>query len=369
MAKLAQDEFNPNTFLRNTPLDILEEFLQIKHPDLAKQEQFIFNDSNKFEEFFDSLPPESQEYLTLVNDIATEKGMPHLIEACSKFNLALDINNLVPHAIALKMLSLNEKAFDEAYGWYSISQIDNYKDYKGKEDKKITTKNISLFKSDIIDSLKKEARGNNINIEMYTNEDCFAMIIYFGNYLKNYDLFEDGEFVTKKQRHAKSLTLIYYHKTGKLRLKTPLPKLGKLVISLFAKYFLEDETFFYKSHKCKFFNLNLLKYMKPKDLLTCPSDNIAEVIVKRLHIYLNSDKFSKLFIEFPDDIHTICEERNFDIDELIVYHAEVQFKFANSGPSNSKIYKFTEPNISNINDSPRDKMVRKYFIKWKIIND
>lgn len=370
MTYKSQTNFSPNTFARRVSLDLLEEYLFINDPEVAKNQKISEeNYSDNFDESYKKLPADIQEKLSLINDIASEKGMPFLLETCTKHNIQLDVNSLVPHDLALRILILDQRAFMEAFNWFSISLLENYKDYIGKKAKNPVNNKMNDFKKELIEYLKEQARGNQVHIDSYDKDDRIAYLINFGDYLKNYDVFDEGNFLTIKQRLAKAITLIYYPNTAKIRVKAPTEKLGQLVRSLFAKYLLEDQDFFGDSYKHRFFNLNTLKNLREGDLLTHPSDNIGDVTVKEVHAYLSNDETSKIIVKYPDNLSKMCEERKIDKDLLKVFKVKIQFKFLHAGRSNSKTIEMTDPNISNLNDSDRDNLIKQYLGKWKILSE
>ena len=360
MKNRASRLFKEAEFFRGTSLEVLQGFLNNHNlAELGKE-----NTQEDFCSKYKDYPDIVKDNLSYINDLANDRGMSYLVEVCAKYNI--DFQNLIPNDLAIKVFIENREAFFEAFNWLNIDLYDKFIDFQGKEQKEPTHVNLEIFKKELGEHLTTLAKGNKIHIERYDKDNKIAYVINYGDYLKPLDIFENDNFVTRKIRQAKIITLIYYPKLAKLRINCPTAKLQDTVIELYSKHILENEEFFKNSEDVKFFDLSRIATMKDEDYTLNPSDGIEKIEITNIKAYLSSNEKAHISITSPKNLMEIIEASKLDLNYIKIFSVKIRFKFANSGRNNRRTIEITEPNISNLNESPKDNLIKKYLKNWEI---
>lgn len=360
MKNRASRLFKEKEFFRGTSLEVLQGFLHTHNLAELSMENTQEDFCNKYKDYPDIV----KDNLSYINDLSNDRGMSYLVEVCAKYNI--EFQNIIPNDLAIRVFTENREAFFEAFNWLNIDLYDKFIDFQGKEQKEPSHKNLGIFEKELGEYLTKLAKGNKIHIERYDKENKIAYVINYGDYLRPLDMFENDNFITRKIRQAKTITLIYYPKLAKLRINCPTAKLQDAVIELYSKYILGNEDFFKNSENVKFFDLSRIATMKEEEYTLNPLDGIDKVEITNIKAYLSSNKKANISITSPKDLMKIIETSKLDFNYINIFSVKIKFKFANSGRNNRRTIEITEPNISNLNESPRDNLIKKYLKLWEI---
>ena len=310
------------------------------------------------------LPEEKREILELANDIANEKGMPHLIKACKKYNVDFEYKDLAPNDLAVMLYSYDEKAFYFAYNLLNIDSVENYSDYKGVEKKNPNNKNLNFFQKELETYLKEQAKGKETFVDIYEYNEKTVYLINYGDYVKRYKVLEQGKIQHFDKRPVKQITVLYYPESSKLRIHAPTATIKNYVIELFSKHLFQDENFFMDKNKINFYDFKKVFDLDENNLQFDPSE-IKSVKITELEAYENSEQSEKVKFHSPDVLKQL-ENRGESIESLEPFFVKIAFKLQGFGRGNKRTIELSAPNRSNINDSPKDELIRKYLIKWGI---
>lgn len=364
MKDFVYKEFRPKTFFRHVALEKLEEFLHNSNIDITS---LNLDEPNNYIELianeYDKFPENIKDELVLINNIANDKGMPYLVEACLYHNIKYE--GLTPFDLALTLFNKNKKAFDYAYNWVNIDQYQSFHDFLGNEAKEPNLKNFDLFKNALIDYLKNQSKGCNVNVEEYSKDNKLAYIINYEDYLKIVPKFEDEKLINAKERPVKELVLIYYPNLAKLKIHAITNELENTAKSLFAKYILEDEVFFESPTKKNLYDLNILALFP--ELISNPKYGIEQVRITSLRVLLTSDGLKSEF-KHPKELVDRLRQLNLDISNMKILKAGIKFIFQGKGKGREKTIYITPPNTATLSDSSRDEIIAKCLVDWEIAN-
>ncbi len=310
------------------------------------------------------LPDEEKEFLELVNDIANEKGMPHLIKSCKKHEVDFDYKNFAPINLAVRLYFYDKKAFYFAYNLLNIDAIENYSDYKGKQKKKPDNSFINSFQKDLEKYLMEQAKGKETFVDVYDYENKIVYLINYGDYVKRYKVLENGRIKHFDKRPVKQITIIYYPNTAKLRIHAPTGNIKLQVIELFSKHLFDDSEFFINKDKINFFDLKKVFELDEDNLQLDPME-IKSIKITEMGAYENSKQLEKVRFNSPDVLKQ-AKNRGESFKLLEPFFIKLTFRLNGFGRGNRRTIEITAPNRSNINDSQKDELIRKYLIKWGI---
>lgn len=369
----ANRTFRPQAFFKKTPLACLLEFFTQVKPDFSEildLENNNLTDTDCLQKEFTLLPLEYQNDLALINDISTPEGMPYLLEICKKYDLNIDCNTMTPEILAYKIYQANKKAFYEAFTWYDLDLVNNYKYYRGKHPKEPNVKNYDMFSSILAEVLKNQARGEKVKLEYFDESNKIAYVINYGEYFRSYTLLR-GDFITLKDRPAREIRLVYSPELAQLRISAPYNNLEKTIKDLFAKYVLEDENFFEGSEKIEFFDLSKIFKLTQDYIKSClfPSDNILKVEITKIKAQVSSNKKAVFEFKSPEELIQTIYESGLKVEYLKVISVKFKFTFLQNEKQINKYVELTLPNRNSLGDSPKENVIKKYLKKWEIISE
>lgn len=357
----ASRAFNPKNFVRKNKADDLQElFLNFNLPALDEN-----NLEDDFTEKYNNCPDEIKEDFHLIYDVSSDKAMPLLIETSRE--LGIYYNDLTSYELAIKIFLENKQAFFNILNWHNINSLNNFKVFQGNKPKEPNHKNLANFEEELSEFFEEQARGGQIRIDKYPDNNKIAYVINYGEHAKRVNLFDDSDnFKTVKLRLANAITLIYHTKLSMLRVKSPdFPTLDKLK-ELFSRHLIEDEKFFEQYKNKNFFDLTKLLKMKKEDFKFNPADCIQGLEITRIEGYLTEDKKTKKILACRYGLLQQLEDLGEDLEKIKPYKVHIQFIF--EGKNNKRTIVITEPNQDNLNDSPKDNIIRKYFKEWEIMS-
>lgn len=357
----AKREFRARDFARKAPTELNEVIYEFTGERLNTE-----NFEDDFYENYENFPNDLKEYFEFINDVSGEKGMPFLINTAKQLDIPYE--ELTPTELAIQIFRKDKKIFFEILLWYNINNMDTFRDFKGNKPSEPQNKNIETFKNKLIEFFKAQSRGNQINIDVYTKPNKIAYIIDYGDYLKKVNIFDEKEtFKSVKQRQAKSITILYYPNLAKFQIKCSDHLTLNTVRDLFAEILIGDKDFFSNSDKIEFYDLNKLVSMREEDFSTSQVDDISEVNITNIEACLTEDEEGGIIVKHPKKLMQALEDKGLYLEQLKILRVNISFKFK-TGRGNKRTIILKSPNISNLKDSPRDEVIKKYLKNWEILN-
>lgn len=300
-----------------------------------------------------------------INDLATDEGQDILIKTCQQFKLdSIDYLNITPIDLSTRVFITDLQAFISAENLYNIDSVDKFSDYKGE--KVIQPNNLALgaVEKELEKYFTAKGKGKVVKIEDYKCNNRIVYFVKYGEKIKDISILDSDRFQSKKIRLTKEAILIFYPERKLLRIKAPTKTLKELLVNNFAKHILDAENYFINSNTAVYYNLKKV-FDLDKFEETLNPDEVESVALKELTVENTSERKSKITF---NDINVLrqIEETETKIDYYKPIKVKIQFKLKDFGRLNSRTIEIAMPNISNLNDTPRDDLIMSYLIKWGI---
>jgi hypothetical protein len=258
-----------------------------------------------------------------------------------------------------------------AYTTLYLDLVEGWQIYPGIAPSALREKrNESLrgFQSDVVNALRRSGYGQDFHVDEYPDEDRLILDIRFSGPLIRQEGFEEGKIMAKAVRKPLEIGLVYYLKSGVLKVKTPRGQdtLNKSVHQAFALQYLENPHALLETKTERVLNLDEFKTRQqfPTDYY----DGIRNVKVTSLRLCPYEGSTSTVFIRNKEDLWKVLEEFHIHLHQATFFSVGIQFEFEGKGQSRFRTVELTSKNKANLNNGPKDEIITRYLMRWGIMN-
>src|SRR3989339_40051 len=308
--------------------------------------------------------------LRQVNSLSGLSAQETLEAVAKQFKLVWDEEQM-PEDRALMVLMENKDAFLTACNWSNLESYASFADYIGVKPKE--PRDWDKIKQGLTDAwkllLQNQSKGfGRVYIENYHALDRRAYLVYYeapGKYITRFDDMTDRP-EEKTEKPVLEALLIYYPKTGRLKVKARTEVIVDTARDDYAKLALGDENYFSAGAE-RVYDLDLFKKkLEPLDFPTDPVDRINSVLVVSLRF--RPDGLTKDVIEINSakGIKERLRALKIDLSTAIIKRVRLQVKFEGVHKGLDKSFYLSAPNKNTLGDSKKDRLLEQYLVRWGI---
>jgi hypothetical protein len=317
---------------------------------------------------------EIDEALSRINDIAREKGRftLHLrAETCG----VEDFGDLTLQKLAMILFLDHRAVFDEAYDFYVLEKTDNLHTLLGRQAVacKPSDARLAKFKTELSKALRREAHGPQLLIEVAPPhpEKWMAAIPHQTFVKPDHEFNERNEIVTRDRRPVYEMVLIYYPKTGLLKLKAGRGrKKIEHAAAVFATEVLgQDADFFQICEVVNFEPLLAPHFAFPTE----PGDHFEWArptqirFSKHAHAGVDYHVHCKdLYDGVPGVLATLAAD-GIDLSEIDIQGLSICFKFPRN-KRDTRTVELGRPNRVSLDETERDRYIESVLARWGLID-
>ena len=315
---------------------------------------------------------EIESELRQVNSLSGLVAQETLEAVAKQFKLAWD-DEQMPEDRALLVLMENKDAFLTACSWSNLESYASFADYIGAKPRE--PRDWDKIKQPLTDAwkllLQNQSKGyGRVYIENYEASDRRAYLVYYeapGQYITRFDDMTDRP-EEKTEKPVLEALLIYYPKTGRLKVKAQTEAIVETARDDYGKLGLGDENYFSAGAE-RIYDLDLFKKkLDANDFPTDPVDRINSVKVVSLRF--RPDGLTKDVIEISSTkgVRERLRALKIDLSTAIIKRVRLQVKFEGVHKGLDKSFNLSAPNKNNLGDSKKDRLLEKYLVRWGIAN-
>jgi hypothetical protein len=215
------------------------------------------------------------------------------------------------------------------------------------------------------------AFGARCQIEDFANEEKFALFVFQEDEVAPFDRFNDKGVVEPDwQRPVIRLAAVFHFETSTLLVKAPRTTEREKLRDLFAEIFVGDAEYFEDATKSPKFCFDPLRD-SDFDFPTRGFDKIEEVSLVRLVAKPGHRDVKRVTIEMKpglsiEGVRMVLAEHGVDLGVDAIDGVRLQFRFEGKGRTKYRTVSLFNPNSSNLNDTERDRVIRRYLKEWGI---
>lgn len=305
-------------------------------------------------------------YLDLVARLVWgENDDAHLIEESRDWS----INDL-----AMRLFLSSPHEFHRAHQNYAVDMLDHFREFRGKYPiaVKATPDAKARMRQAMAEHFREHAGGARCQVEDFDGDSKLAVFILHEDEVKPLDQFGNGETVAPVwMRLVQSIAAVFYPETCTLLVKAPRKPEREKLRDLWAEIFVGQADYFEDLSTMPKYNFTPL-FSPGFDFPTHPADGLGRPSITRVVTRTGHANVRKLTIDFapnlrPDNVRRVLAEHRIPAAGDLTDGLRIQFEFADGvGRARFRTASLQNPNSTNLSDTKRDRIIRRYLKEWGI---
>jgi hypothetical protein len=378
---MANREWNPKSFFRHLTPDALEVLLKWAAVELVLDGQGPVGE--QVYRAWKALPETERVALETkllpVNDLCGPHARPYLERLALQVwtnghsHLVEDSRAWSAQDLAVRLFVADEPRFLEAHQAHVLDMMEHLTEFHGRYavSLKPTAQAKADMKAAMASHFRETAFGARCQVEDFANDEKFALFIYHEDEVAPFDRFNDKGVVEPDwQRPVVRLAAVFQFETSTLLVKAPRVAEREKLRDLFAQLFIGDTSYFEDTTKSPKFSFDPLRD-DDFDFPVRGFDKIEEVSIVRVVAKPASRDVKRVTVEMKAGftvlgVRLLLEEHGVNLASDEIHGVRLQFRFEGKGRQKYRTVSLFNPNSSNLNDTERDRVIRRYLKEWGI---
>lgn len=378
---MAKREWNPKSFFRHLTPDALAVLLEWASVELALDGEGPVGE--QVYRAWKALPDAERETIETkllpVNDLCGTHSRPYLERLAQQVwtngsaHLIEDSKNWSAQDLAVRLFITDEARFLEAHQAHALDMMEHLTEFHGRYAASLrpTAQAKAAMKAAMAEHFRATAFGARCQVEDFANDEKFALFIFHEDEVAPFDRFnEQGIVEPDWQRPVVQLAAVFEVETSTLLVKAPRVAEREKLRDLFAQIFVGDPSYFEDTTKSPKFCFDPLRD-DDFDFPVRGFDKIEEVSIVRVVAKPASRDVKRVTVEMKPGftvlgVRGLLEQHGVDLACDTIHGVRLQFVFEGKGRSKYRTVSLFNPNSSNLNDTDRDRVIRRYLKEWGI---
>jgi len=373
--------WNPKAFFRKLSPDVLARFEEERGISLERDPKRPA--SERTYHAWRALPDDQRQALETellpVNDMCSQKARWYLNQLARTVwcngdaHLVEESLDWTAHDLALRLYLSNPNAFMRAHQGYAVDMMEHFREYRGRYPITLaaTSEAKERMRAAMAAHFRSNAGGARCQVEDFESSDKFALFIYHEGEKTPLDRFNaEGVVEPDWQRPVVRIAAVFYPETCTLLVKAPRKADREKLCAFFAEIFVGDASYFEDLNSSPKYSFNVLDdadFEFPTD----PVDGIDAVHVVRLAVRSADDGVRRMTFDLEkgqdlDEVRATLGAHGVALNGALVDGLRLQFTFQGTGRGRYRTVSVHNPNSSNLNDTARDRVIRRYLKEWSI---
>jgi hypothetical protein len=315
-----------------------------------------------------------------VNDMCSTHARPYLDSLAQRIwssanpHLLQQSMDWSVHDLAMRLFVEAPQELLKTHQGYAVDMMDHFREYRGRYAVELKTSAAAKerMQQSMVEHFRQHAGGAKCQVEDFEGEGKFAIFIYHEDEVTPQDTFDDdGIVVPNWIRPVVRIAAVYYRDTCTLLVKAPRNPEREKLRDLFAEIFVGDQNFFEDLAKSPKFNFAPLA--DPRfEFATHPADGIVGVCITQVTIQSLHEGIRNITLKLEPNL-TLADVRRALLQHGARLHGQfiegvrLQFEFTQGkGRARFRTVSLFNPGSSNLRDTPRDRIIRRYLKEWRI---
>lgn len=329
-----------------------------------------------FKDYLKTPPQKSPEFEQMIeglykaHDLSTKQGHEILFDAMDQLGVNVDPEHeLHVQVLALKLLNEDSTAFELATNLWTISKVDKFVSFKGREPKDIPPledATIREFETQLRAMFAEHKGDRQVLVRHFKDGEAVNFIVYHEERKKAELTFHNdtGEQTVDPLifRPVRQDYLTYLPNMGKIEIETALEKDRDAMRKSFGKVCLEDEEFFEENGSEQLINFSVLQEQD----FAFDLESGDQALLTEVYFSLNQMGEPKFRISSKDVFDTLQRQRLNDCFQSATIK-EVKVKLLFPGNRRGKSITLSGSNKIAFNRSTHVEKVFAYLRKWGLL--
>ncbi len=378
---MAKREWNPKSFFRHLTPDALEVLLEWAAVELTLDGEGAVGEQvyRAWKALPDAERTAIETKLLPVNDLCGPHARPYLERLAQQIwtnghsHFVEDSKGWSAQDLAVHLFVTDETRFLEAHQAHALDMMEHLTEFHGRYPTSLqpTPEAKALMKAAMAEHFRETAFGARCQVEDFANDEKFALFIYHEDEVAPFDRFNDQGVVEPDwQRPVVQLAAVFEFETSTLLVKAPRVAERAKLRDLFAQIFVGDASYFEDTTKSPKFCFDLLRD-DDFDFPVRGFDKIEDVSIVRVVAKPASRDVKRVTVEMKPGftvlgVRELLQQHGVDLSNDTLHGVRLQFVFEGKGRSKYRTVSLFNPNSSNLNDTDRDRVIRRYLKEWGI---
>lgn len=276
--------------------------------------------------------------------------------------------------LAVRLFLFAPAEFVRCHQRYVVDILDHFTEYRGKHPAKVEASPWAkkAMAERMATYFREQAGGARCQVEDYESTDKFALFIRHEDEVTPTERFDEhNQIVPVWQRPIAQAAAVFFPEQCTLLVKAPKKPDREMLRDAFAEIFIRERDYFEDVTAVPKFNFAPLRRIDMA-FTTKFADRIDEVSVVKLVVKAPHRDVKRLIFEFTpglsmEGVLVRLEERSLSLQDVDIDGVQLLFSFADGvGRGRQRTASLYRPNRSNLNDTPRDRVIRRYLKEWGI---
>jgi len=311
-----------------------------------------------------------------VNDLCAQHARPYLDALARatwtgpKAHLVEDSRDWTVHDLAMRLHLEDPNGLGKCHQAYALDMMEHFQEYRGRHSVTLraTPSAKDAMKNEMTAHFRANAGGAKCKVEDFEGRDKFALFIVHEDELTALDRFDaNGEVVPDWQRPVVRIAAVFYPDTFTLLVKAPRKLERERLRDLFAQIFIGEADYFEDASRTPKYSFDPIR--DPDfEFRTHPADGI-EVSVVRVTVRPGHAHVKRLDVKLASGLsmfglHGALQSIGMNVAEDPIDGVRLLFQFEGKGRSRFRTVSLHNPNNTNLRDTTRDRLIRRYLKEW-----
>ena len=377
-------EWNPKAFFRKISPSVIAEY------DAAKGVVLIAEhgegaDANQAYRAWQALPESQRRQLEaellLVNDMTSTHARPYLDGAArlswagtADDPLIEESKNWSVNDLAMQLFLRAPRELYRAHRNYAVDMLDHFHEYRGRyaKEMKMTPEAKFRMHQALSEHFRLNGGGARCMVEDFEGDGKTAVFVLHEDDVKPFDQFRGEDAIAPVwMRLVNSLAAVFYPETRTLLVKAPRKPEREKLRDLWAEIIAGDPEYFEDLAKVPKFNFAPL-FDPNFNFPTHPADGLGQPRITRVVARPGTAGVRKVTVDLVPNLSqrellTTLADHRVAADGSAVEGVRIQFEFDDAkGRARFRTVSLYNPNSTNLRDTKRDRIIRRYLKEWGI---
>ena len=309
----------------------------------------------------------------LINDLAHTNAHPVMVNEYRLKDVEIPEDFNTAEALAVYLYLKHPTIFESARVTYEVNQATGWRLFEAmglSKTKPWKSAQADFEESAMADFKTFENAGKHIKAEAYNSEERLLIHIWYQGSLKTVEEFTDKAEIEPRKLHPPIETaLVYYHATGRLKVKTHRNKesLAKALRNSFAYSVLEMPLFLINADSDNIVNLAELKTRT--SFPTTGDFPFKEAILSELIFKPSKNSRRLITIKDANNLLKAFDEYNIPIAQIEITKASFRFAYWQGNKTKPITVSITQSNHNvNTNTTDLGQAIDECFRSWGLIS-
>ncbi len=377
-------EWNPKVFFRKISPTVIAQYEAAKGIVLLA-DRGEKADANQAYHAWQALPEGQRRHLEtellVVNDMTSTHARPYLDGAArrcwagtSDESLIEESKNWSVNDLAMQLFLRVPLDLQLAHKNYAVDMLDHFREYRGRyaKEMKATPAAKSGMQQAFSEHFRLNGGGARCIVEDFEGDDKIAVFVLHEDDVKPFDQFRGEDAVAPVwMRLVNSLAAVFYPETCTLLVKAPRKPEREKLRDLWAEIIAGDPEYFEDLATSPKFNFAPL-FDPNFNFPTHPADGLGQPCITRVVASSGTAEARKVGVDLAPNLSqrqllTALAFHRTAADGSAVEGVRIQFEFGDAtGRARYRTVSLYNPNSTNLRDTKRDRIIRRYLKEWGI---